>query len=328
MELLNRTISYVRIFGIASVAVSILLLGLGIYFLKIKKTKMKELDVDYNSFNRKDSLEYVRFDDIQGMIIDKEHNRYISGIKCTGFDYADAESSEQLQAMRGYLSFLNLLDRRSIQFWQTARNVDLDDLINQYRSELEELQEKRFLLNLDYEGVREESEKYLDREAEYNIYYERLLKMQRELMSIGYQCEQLQAQINYMEAISGEKADPQQEACYIFDWTYNKMEFTVELDEGEVLAMARKQLCNMANSYMGALRGAGVKCVMLTDEELLAYLRRHMHPVSADVYKIDDVLKSAYDSLVVTSKSFEEKEEAVSAATIEDVLRELKERNL
>lgn len=328
MELLNRTISYVKIFGIASVAVSVLLLGLGIYFLKIKKTKMKELDVDYNSFNRKDSLEYVRFDDIQGMIIDKEHNRYISGIKCTGFDYADAESSEQLQAMRGYLSFLNLLDRRSIQFWQTARNVDLDDLINQYRSELEELQEKRFLLNLDYEGVREESEKYLDREAEYNIYYERLLKMQRELTSIGYQCEQLQAQINYMEAISGEKADPQQETCYIFDWTYNKMEFTVELNEGEVLAMARKQLCNMANSYMGALRGAGVKCAMLTDEELLAYLRRHMHPVSADVYKIDDVLKSAYDSLVVTSKSFEEKEEAVSAATIEDVLRELKERNL
>lgn len=328
MELLNRTINYVKIFGIASVAVSLLLLGLGIYFLKIKKTKMKELDVDYNSFNRKDSLEYVRFDDIQGMIIDKEHNRYISGIKCTGFDYADAESSEQLQAMRGYLSFLNLLDRRSIQFWQTARNVDLDDLINQYRSELEELQEKRFLLNLDYEGVREESEKYLDREAEYNIYYERLLKMQRKLTSIGYQCEQLQAQINYMEAISGEKADPQQETCYIFDWTYNKMEFTVELDEGEVLAMARKQLCNMANSYMGALRGAGVKCAMLTDEELLAYLRRHMHPVSADVYKIDDVLKSAYDSLVVTSKSFEEKEEAVSAATIEDVLRELKERNL
>ncbi len=328
MELLNRTISYVKIFGTISVAVSVLLLGLGIYFLKIKRTKMKELDVDYNSFNRKDSLEYVRFDDIRGMIIDKEHNRHISGIKCTGFDYADAESSEQLQAMRGYLSFLNLLDRRSIQFWQTARNVDLDDLINQYRSELEELQEKMFLLNLDYEGVREESEKYLDRESEYNIYYERLLKMQRELTSIGYQCEQLQAQINYMEAISGEKADPQQETCYIFDWTYNKMEFTVELEEGEVLAMARKQLCNMANSYMGALRGAGVKCTMLTDEELLAYLRRHMHPVTADVYKIDDVLKSAYDSLVVTSKSFEEKEEAVSAATIEDVLRELKERNL
>ena len=78
MELLNRTISYVKIFGTISVAVSVLLLGLGIYFLKIKRTKMKELDVDYNSFNRKDSLEYVRFDDIRGMIIDKEHNRHIS----------------------------------------------------------------------------------------------------------------------------------------------------------------------------------------------------------------------------------------------------------
>ncbi len=328
MELLNRTINYVKIFGVASVAISLLLLGLGIYFLKIKKTKMKELDVDYNSFNRKDSLEYVRLDDIRGVIIDKEHNRFVSGIKCTGFDYGDAESSEQLQAMRGYLSFLNLLDQRSIQFWQTARNVDLDELIDQYKEELEELQEKRFLLNLDYESVREESEKYLDREAEYGMYYERLRKMQRELTSRGYQCEQLQAQICYMEAISGEEADPQQETCYIFDWTYNKMEFTVELDEGDVLAMARKQLLNTANSYMAALRSAGVKCTMLTDAELLACLRRHMHPVSADIYKIDDVLKSAYDSLAVTSKSYEEKEETVNAATIEDVLRELEGRDL
>ena len=311
MELLNRIISYVKIFGIASVALSFLLLGVGIYFLKIKKTKMKELDVDYNSFNRKDTLEYVRFDDICGMVIDKEHNRFISGIKCTGFDYADAESSEQLQAMRGYLSFLNLLDKGSIQFWQTARNVDLDELISQYKEELERIQEKRFLLNLDYESMREESEKYLDKEDEYNIYYKKLIQMQRELISFGYQCEQLQAQIIYMEAISGEKADPQQETCYIFDWTYNKMEFTVELDEKEIQVMARKQLQNTANSYIGALRSAGVKCAMLTDEELLAYLRRHMHPVSADIYKIDDILKSAYDSLVVTSKSYEKKEEEV-----------------
>lgn len=328
MELLNRIISYVKIFGIASVALSFLLLGVGIYFLKIKKTKMKELDVDYNSFNRKDTLEYVRFDDICGMVIDKEHNRFISGIKCTGFDYADAESSEQLQAMRGYLSFLNLLDKGSIQFWQTARNVDLDELISQYKEELERIQEKRFLLNLDYESMREESEKYLDKEDEYNIYYKKLIQMQRELISFGYQCEQLQAQIIYMEAISGEKADPQQETCYIFDWTYNKMEFTVELDEKEIQVMARKQLQNTANSYIGALRSAGVKCAMLTDEELLAYLRRHMHPVSADIYKIDDILKSAYDSLVVTSKSYEKKEEEVSAATIEDVLKGLKEREL
>ncbi len=46
----------------------------------------------------------------------------------------------------------------------------------------------------------------------------------------------------------------------------------------------------------------------LTDAELLVCLRRHMHPVSADIYKIDDVLKSAYDGLAVISKSYEEKD--------------------
>lgn len=328
MELINQAVTYIKIIGFFIVGLGVLLLGLGFYFLKVRRTKAEVFDIDYNSFNRKDSLEYVKFDDIQGMLIDKERNRFVSGIKCTGFDYADADSTEQLQAMRGYLNFLNLLGTGSIQFWQTARNVDLDDLIGQYKKELEALQEKRFLLNLDYESLREESEKYLDKEAEYNIYYEKLLQMQRELLSYGYQCEQIQAQIGYMEAISGEKADPQVDQYYLFDWAYNRLDFTTDLSEDEITETARKKLRGMAESYISALRGAGVKAVMLTDDELLSILRRHMHPVSADLYKMDDVLKSAYDSLAASSKSYTHMEDTVNAATVEDILKDLREKDL
>lgn len=328
MEILNQAITYLKITGFLIIGGSVLLLGLGFYFFKIKKVKAREQEADYNSFERKDSLEYVKFDDICGMIVDSGRSRFIAGIVCTGFDYADAEDAEQLQTMRGYLAFLNLLDQGSIQYWQTARNVDLDDLIRQYKEELQNVQNKQFLLNLDYESVKEESEKHLDREEEYDLYYDKLLKMQRELISYGYQCGQLEAQIAYMEAISGEKADPQQDQCYIFDWAYNKMEFTSQLTDDEILKTAKKRLHSMADSYMSALRSAGVKCRMLTDEELLSYLRRHMHPLSADIYKIDDVLKSAYDSLTASSKSYEEKEAAVNMATVEEVLKQLKEREL
>lgn len=327
IELINQAIAYLKLIGILIVGAGLLLLGLGFYFLKIRKVKSIESEIDYNSFDRKDTLEYVKFDDIKGMVIDRERTRFISGIKCTGFDYADAEEDEKLQAMRGYLGFLNLIDQGSIQYWQTAMNVDLDELLLQYREELEKAQEKRFLLTLDYEAVKEESKKYLEKEVKYNLYYGKLRQMQRELVSSGCQCSQLQAQIAYMEEISGEKADPQQEQCYVFDWTYNKIDFTTELSEDEIFETARKKLRSMAESYMSALRSAGVKCSQLTDEELLSYLRFHMHPVSAELYKTEDILKSGFDSLTVSSKSFEKKEQEVNAAMVNEVLKQLEEGN-
>lgn len=324
MELINQAIYYVRVFGIASVLICVLLLGGFVYFFKFKRTKLRERELDYSRFERKDTLEYVKFDDIySGIIVDKERNRYVAGIRCMGFDFGDAESTEQLQAMRGYLGFLNVVDTKNIQYWQTARSVDLDDLIGQYKEEQEKINEKRFMLGMDYDELRSESEKHLENPDEYDLYYQRLMQLRREIASLGYQYEQLKAQVSYMEAISGEQADPHLEQCYLFDWSYNKMDYSTDLDEWEIMDIAKKQLGNMADSYMAALRGAGVKCAMLTGEELLAHLRRHMHPVSADIYKIDDVLKSAYDSLVVTSASFDEQEEKVNAQMAEEVLKGL-----
>lgn len=100
-----------------------------------------------------------------------------------------------------------MLDNNPIQFRQSARNVNLDSLIRDYQEQMNRIQEKRYLLNLDYLELKEESENPELSLEDYNIYYDKLKEMQRELRSLGYQIEQLNAQIQYMATISGDNAE-------------------------------------------------------------------------------------------------------------------------
>ena len=92
------------------------------------------------------------------MLVSDGGKRFIGAIKCQGFSFGDAEVEEKLQTIRGYITFFNVLDNNPIQFRQSARNVNLDSLIQDYQEQMSRIQEKRYLLNLDYLELKEESE--------------------------------------------------------------------------------------------------------------------------------------------------------------------------
>ena len=139
----------------------------GLYFFRFQRRKVKEKHIDYSNFKRVDSLDYVRFDDVaENMVVTDGGRRFVGGISCGGCDYRDAESGERLQVIRGYLSFLNVLDSQYIQFWQMARDVNLDRMVSDYKKQLSRLQEQHYLLSLDYEELRKESEKVPETEPE------------------------------------------------------------------------------------------------------------------------------------------------------------------
>lgn len=178
-------------------------------------------------------------------------------------------------------------------------------------------------MTLDYEELKKESEQIPEKEEErYDLYYQKLRQMQREIMSLGYRVDQLKVQIQYLESVSGEKADPHLDQLYIFDWTYNAIDFTQELTESEIYLNAEKQLQNKATAYISSLRNAGVKARMLTGLEILEQMRRYTHPVSAAKYRADEILRSAYDSIAVTSNSLREMEESVSKSALQEMAAE------
>lgn len=322
MQLIENLIRNIQIIS-AVVIVCLLLFGLlGIYIVKIRRSKIIEKAADYSSFERRDTLEYTKFDDIKEyMVVSEEKKRFIAAIRCEGFGYQDAEMEQKLQTIRGYITFFNVLDNQSIQFRQTAREVDLSNTINSYKECLTKLNEKRFLLQMDYEDLRQESEREDITPADYDIYYRRLKSMQRELLSLGYQSDQLQAQISYAETM--EQADPYLDQIYVLDWNYNPLDFTAELTEAEIYAKAERQLKNKAEAYINSFRNAGVKAEMMTGVEILEEMRRYTHPLSAAKCKVEDIVQSAYDSIAVTSATLQEMEQEVNKKVLQEVEKEL-----
>lgn len=324
MQTIDTVVRSVRIIAVILFIVLALFGAAGFYFFRVHKSRIKEKMVDYSTFKRLDALEYVKFDDVSEMMVVADGGkRFIGGILCGGCEFRDAEDEEQLQVIRGYLSFINVLDNQCVQFWQMARDVNLDKMVQDYREQAKRVQEQRYLMVLDYEELKRESEQVPETEGEkYEQYYQRLRQMQREITSIGYQAQQLLVQVQYLESISGEKADPHLDQMYLFDWTYNSFDFTQELTPAEIYAKAERQLQNKASAYISALRNAGVKSRALSGVEILEQMRRYTHPVSAAKYRVEDILQSAYDSIAVTSSSLREMEEKADESMLRQMAAE------
>ena len=306
MQTIDMVVRSVRLIAIILFIVLAAFGAAGFYFFKIHRSKVKEKSIDYSTFKRLDALEYVKFDDVSDMMVVADGGkRFIGGIMCGGCEFRDAEDEEQLQVIRGYLSFINVLDTQCVQFWQMARDVNLDKMVQDYRKQAERIQEKRYLMVLDYEEMKRESESIPESEGErYEQYYQKLRQMQREITSIGYQ------------------ADPHLDQMYLFDWTYNSLDFTQELTPAEIYAKAERQLQNKASAYISALRNAGVKARALSGVEILEQMRRYAHPVSAAKYRVEDILQSAYDSIAVTSSSLREMEEKADESMLRQMAAE------
>ena len=324
MQTIDTLVRSAQIIAVIIVVLLAVFGAAGFYFMKIHRSRVQEKHLDYSQFKRLDSLEYVKFDDVgEHMVVADGKKRFIGAIACSGCEFRDAEDEERLQIIRGYLSFINVLDNQNIQFWQMARDVNLDKMVTDYKEQLTSLQEKQYLMTLDYEELKKESEQIPEEEEEqYDLYYQKLRQMQREIMSLGYRVDQLKIQVQYLESVSGEKADPHLDQLYIYDWTYNAIDFTQELTESEIYSKAEKQLQNRAAAYISSLRNAGVKARMLTGVEILEQMRRYTHPVSAAKYRADEILQSAYDSIAVTSSSLREMEETVSQNALREMAAE------
>ncbi len=324
MQTIDTLVRSVQIIAVIIVVLLAIFGAVGFYFMKIHRSRVQEKHLDYSQFRRLDSLEYVKFDDVgEYMVVADGKKRFIGAIACSGCEFRDAEDEERLQIIRGYLSFINVLDNQNIQFWQMARDVNLDKMVTDYKEQLTSLQERQYLMTLDYEEIKKESEQVPEGEEErYDLYYQKLRQMQREIMSLGYRVDQLKIQVQYLESVSGEKADPHLDQLYIYDWTYNAIDFTQELTESEIYSKAEKQLENRAAAYISSLRNAGVKARMLTGVEILEQMRRYTHPVSAAKYRADEILQSAYDSIAVTSSSLREMEETVSQNALREMAAE------
>ena len=103
----------------------------------------KKTDQNYGKFTgnlTRDSIfEFMEFDEIvDNMIVRKNGTQYIMILQCNGVNYDLMSEDEKISVEEGFVQFLNTL-RFPIQLYIQSRTLNLRDIIDEYKSRVDNL---------------------------------------------------------------------------------------------------------------------------------------------------------------------------------------------
>ena len=144
---------------------------------------------------------------------------------------------------------------------------------------------------------------------EENTYITSINEYERNLKALHFRKFHMEDQMyNYISGMNGNGNNPKIEECWVFDWTFDPFQFSVELSEEEIKQKAVNELRAKGNAMRHALSACKVKSRRLNTWELIDLCRRHSSPLSAERYKLKDVINSSFFEDIQTSVSLEEME--------------------
>ena len=325
---LHNMVKVVQLIAII-IAIVIVLVGLYAYwYLKVrKKKKVTEETINYDALERKDSIDFCKFDDIKDdMIITDGGTRFIGIIKARGFDYFQSRASEQNMTEGGYGMFINSITQ-PITFRQYTQAVDLDGVRENYKNAYDRTEQMLFNLNEDFNRL---TSQYYDLKSEDKLTDE----IEWELLS---QCENLASKIevydyrrlhladnlNYIDQVS-KVTSPEKVQTYVYDWTYDPLMGVSDLTDAEIHKKAITELKRKGDAYIHALGNAGVRASRVRNDELVQMMRRHFHPLTANVFTAKDFEASNYYEEITSSSGL--KESDYELAMQEGVLEQVQDQ--
>lgn len=303
-----------RLYGIAIIILIVVVVvaivaAIGLFFYnKTKQKRRKTIDnIDYSVFNRKDSKDYIKdiVDIKDDMIILDNGYRFAAAIECQGFDFYSAHIAEQANTVQNYLGFINTITK-PITYRQYSVSVDMEDTINMYKEAYEKVCDKLKKTNnkIDEMQAALKNEKNM-LESRKKLYLQGIEDAKRELSAYEFRKFHLENQINYINENSGVTTAPLVTSTYVFDWEYNPMEFSVDLTEDEIFNRAKAELDSIVNAKTHALSMAGVRAKRCRTGELIDMCRRQSQPISAERFKLRDILGSTYFNDITTTDCIE-----------------------
>ncbi len=273
--------------------------------------RMSEDILPYSSFERKNSLDYIKIDDIRDdMIIVDNGRRFVGVIKCSGFDFYSESAEVQYATCNNFKAFINTINH-NITYRQFTQPVDLEYPIRRYEeaydnvtkllfNTAEDLKElERFLLEKEASLSEEEKIGYANREDE----------LSRQVEALKFRKFHLEDQIRVLRFLSGGTVAPDTMETWVFDWEFNPLDFASDLTQEEIEERAVRELNAIASAKIHALSSCNVKAYRCTTEELIDMCRRYSSPISADRYKLRDIVDSSFYEDICTSHSLETLEE-------------------
>lgn len=307
MPIIDKLIYYGNI--IIALFVVAAIIAVVVYFVRANKRKKRKLDedlTDYSTFDRKDSCEFVKsIDDIKDdMIILEGGNRFIGVVGCQGYDLYSAEEEEQASTAQNFVGFVNTIKKR-ITYRQYSKNIDLEYTMNMYKSAHERVETRLFNVVEDIKDLENSLKNSSLSDNEKNIYKVNIERLENEKRALENREYHLREEIEYCDAYSGSNVLPELKETWVFEWTYYAYDFPVELTKEEIYKRAQQELKTLENTFSHALSSCRVKTRRCNTEELIEMCRRYSAPLSAERYRLRDIMSSTYFEDIVTTDNID-----------------------
>lgn len=320
-------LTYYGYIVIAIIVVIVICAGI-LYIIREKKRKTRRLNednTDYSSFNRKDSCDYIKIDDIKDNIIILDNGkRFVGVVACQGYDLYSAEEEEQASTAQNFVSFVNTI-KKPISYRQYSKNIDLEYTMNMYEEAHKQVETKLYNVTEDMKDLEKTISNGTVSESQYDLYSGKIEELQIEKRALENREYHLVEQINYCKSYSGTNVLPELKETWVFEWCYYPYDFPVELTQEEIYKRAIQELKTMENSFRHALSSCRVKTKRCNTEELIEMCRRYSAPLSSERYRLRDLLSSSYFEDIVTTNNVDEMIEKARKKVEEDFIYSFEE---
>lgn len=304
--------SFINLIIFAMVVAILIVGGLAFYFIKVKKVMAKEENTDHSHFERRDSKDYVNFDNIIscktgvsgdefGVVVMPGYV-FLAGLDIRGYNFASASADERHRTMVNSVALFNTIEK-PVQFRQTVKAIDISYNVNRQKEVCKKLEFRILDIREEYKEICLLAEQYENNPVLYASVEQKLKMLQREMKSLEWQQRECYAVLDYLDSLEKSTGKSAKINQMIFSYVFNPSDFTTELTEEEIYLKASSELANMAGIYGSALDNCGCRTRLLTGKEMLDLMRRHCHPATSDDVRIEDMFNSSYMGLFISSDS-------------------------
>ena len=268
-------------------------------FTKLKEKNEKEVEFGTNNkkgnnqspvSNKQSVFNFMEFDKIEdGMIIQKNGNRFLMAINCQGVNYDLMSDVEKTGVEAGFVQFLNTL-RYPIQLYIQTKTVNLEESVIKYKNRLRGFEDKLAKMKFQYEQMLK-SEQYSTEELN-RVYYE--ITKQSNLVEYGrdiiYNTERMSLNKNVLN-----------KQYYIIVSYYASEAANGDFDKEEIKNLAFSELYTKCQSLVRALSVCGVNGKVLNSNELVELLYVAYNRDDYEIYDAKKAIDSGFEDLYSTA---------------------------
>ena len=263
----------------------------------------KKIEQNYGRYTgnltRESIFDFMEFDEIvDNMIVRKNGTQYIMILQCNGVNYDLMSEDEKISVEEGFVQFLNTL-RYPIQLYIQSRTLNLKDIIDEYKSRVDNLTIEIEKLDAKIAQAKANGNKALKEKLEF--------EKRRKINILEYGIDITE----YVDKLSSNRNVLQQKTYVVVSY------YSAEIGGGfdkyskeEIYNMCFAELYTRCQNIASALATSQVSSSILDSEELAELLYIAYNRDEAELLQLSKALDAQYDALYTSGKDVLMKKQA------------------